>query len=88
MCCGLGYKPSINKYYVMTICSPKLAYIVVKKRINARFFKHGQFRVEPPGGARGGAGAGASRGGGDMRAGPVNPPPGTIIDTVVTKNCW
>ncbi|KAK7087801.1 piwi-like protein 1 [Littorina saxatilis] len=49
-----------------------LTYIVVKKRISARFFKMGQFRD----------------GGGDMRSGPTNPPPGTIIDDVATKPTW
>ena len=42
---------------------PKMAVVVVKKRINSRMFHEG-------------------------RQGLANPPPGTIVDTVITKPEW
>lgn len=48
---------------LLSLCRPKLAVVVVKKRINTRIFQdeRGQLR---------------------------NPPPGTVVDTEVTKPEW
>nr|ALI93846.1 Piwi [Holothuria glaberrima] len=68
---------------------PKLSVVIVKKRINNRFFLPsngggGGYR----GGGRGDRGGrgGRGRGGGGDDGGMVNPPPGTVVDSVVTKS--
>nr|QQA03725.1 Piwi protein [Apostichopus japonicus] len=63
---------------------PKLTVIVVKKRINNRFFMLGSGGGGPRGGRGDRGGRGGGRGGGND-GGIMNPPSGTVVDNVVTK---